>query len=132
VNRSAPIAVAWRLVPALTWMVVIFLLSSREGFPQPPGFSAATLSVAAHLILFGILGLLILFALCGQGPVTLRAVVIAVALTTLYGVFDEIHQAFVPGRQPSIFDIVVDMLGAMLAATLAFSYARWRERAPSI
>ena len=38
----------------------------------------------------------------------------AVLLATLYGAFDEVHQAFTPGRSPDVRDVVADCLGAAL------------------
>lgn len=37
-------------------------------------------------------------------------------LTVLYAVTDEIHQAYVPGRNPSVWDVVIfDNLGALIS-----------------
>lgn len=38
-----------------------------------------------------------------------------VLLCTLYGVTDEFHQSFVPGRTPDVLDIRNDAIGAALA-----------------
>ncbi len=47
-----------------------------------------------------------------------RKKVIWVAICgTLYGVSDEIHQYFVPGRQADIYDCLADMLGIILSLT---------------
>jgi VanZ family protein len=39
-----------------------------------------------------------------------------VALTLGYGITDEIHQMFVPGRIASVADILADITGGMLGA----------------
>ncbi len=44
---------------------------------------------------------------------------------TLYAVTDELHQAFVPGRTPSVGDWVADAMGAALGAVVALGVARW-------
>ncbi|MEC2222763.1 VanZ family protein [Heyndrickxia faecalis] len=36
-------------------------------------------------------------------------------ITTLYAGTDEYHQSLVPGRTPSIYDVVLDFCGAFLA-----------------
>ncbi|MCK5945005.1 MAG: VanZ family protein [Planctomycetes bacterium] len=42
----------------------------------------------------------------------------AFALASAYGVVDEVHQSFVPGRDCSLFDVVSDAAGAALAVVL--------------
>ncbi|MCH8087626.1 MAG: VanZ family protein [Chloroflexi bacterium] len=32
-----------------------------------------------------------------------------------YGLLDELHQSYVPGRDPSLYDVLADVLGAALA-----------------
>lgn len=39
-------------------------------------------------------------------------------ITTAYGVVDELHQSYVPGRDCSLFDLVSDGAGAALAVVL--------------
>ena len=41
-----------------------------------------------------------------------RASLIAWFFATLYGVTDEIHQIFVPGRGPSVRDVLINAIGA--------------------
>jgi len=40
---------------------------------------------------------------------------IVVILCVLYGISDEYHQSFVPGRSPDLLDIRNDTIGAVLA-----------------
>jgi VanZ family protein len=52
-------------------------------------------------------------------------------LTLLYAVTDEIHQSFVPGRHPSIWDVVIfDNLGALIGLWLMHSYRKEKRPAP--
>ena len=44
-----------------------------------------------------------------------RAPLVALVLAGGYGVVDEIHQSFVPGRSSSVFDVAADVFGASLA-----------------
>lgn len=43
---------------------------------------------------------------------------LAWGFAALHGVFDELHQAFVPGRHPSLTDVGVDAAGALVGVLL--------------
>ena len=47
-------------------------------------------------------------------------------LTTLYGVSDEIHQSFVPGRHPRVADVFFDAAGALAMVIVLRSVAERR------
>jgi VanZ family protein len=38
----------------------------------------------------------------------------AIGIAAAYGVLDEIHQHFVPGRQPDVLDVLTDLAGAVV------------------
>jgi len=42
------------------------------------------------------------------------AAIIVVMLSVLFGISDEYHQSFIPGRSVSIWDVVADGFGALL------------------
>ena len=44
----------------------------------------------------------------------------AMIIGTLYGVSDEFHQSFVPGRTASIWDLAADSIGVAIAQTVIF------------
>lgn len=51
-------------------------------------------------------------------------------LAVLYAMTDEYHQAFVPGRFPSLFDVLVyDNLGAFMSMWLAGLYLKQKQPA---
>ena len=91
-------------------MALIFLVSSVPGDDLPGHFW----DKGAHLLEYAGLGVLFLLPLASArlSQVTPRAAGIAVLLSTLYGVFDEVHQYFTPGRSPDVRDVVADVVGA--------------------
>jgi VanZ family protein len=107
---------AW--VPALLWAGLIFWLSSRSRLPSVP---IPGIDKVEHAAAYAVLAWL---AIRG-----LRAAVLDPAwgavLASLFGVSDEIHQAFVAGRSSDVFDWVADTLGALAALYL---YRRLRDR----
>jgi VanZ family protein len=52
----------------------------------------------------------------------------ALALAALYAASDEIHQAFVPSRQGSVWDVLLDTSGAALALLCLWAVGRLRKR----
>ena len=98
-------------------MVLIFVLSSMSRLP--PGAERVDDGVA-HALEYGVLAALLLRGLADaswQG-VTGGAAWLSVLLAVLYGVTDELHQAFVPERTAEVADLTADAVGAMVAAGL--------------
>ncbi len=96
--------------PVALTMVLIFGVSSIPDLSPPVEISDKT----AHSLVYSILGLLMFRALAGGRikALTIPNAVLAVLLSTLYGVSDELHQMFVPGRTAEWADIVADGVGA--------------------
>jgi VanZ family protein len=108
-------------------MALLFVLSSMPDLPSgPPGLT----DKHAHSIAYAVLGGLLLRALSGAAwaGITWRRVAAAVALSTLYGVTDELHQWFVPGREASLADLAADAVGAGVAAVVLGAWAIIRPR----
>ncbi|MEX2158320.1 MAG: VanZ family protein [Dehalococcoidia bacterium] len=116
------------------WMGLIFYLSQQS---TPLGqHSGGMRSYLGHLVVYGALAMLLYRALRSGGSALDReglALVLAVAfaLTVLYGVTDELHQAFVRNRTASETDLAVDAIGALvgLAAGLTLDTGLERYRA---
>ena len=78
-----------------------------------------------HFALFGLLALLLLES-CRRAGGWSRAALLGVLIVTVsYGIIDEWHQSFTPGRSPDPADVCVDLLGAV--AAIAFW---WGVRGP--
>lgn len=102
--------------PVAAWMAVIFAVSSRS-VPAGIGvFPDWTTHGAAYLIL----SVLVCRALSGGfGKVLKRNdALVAILLSTAYGISDEMHQRFVPGRQGEAVDVAKDLAGVLVGAWL--------------
>src|SRR5690606_32475147 len=105
VSSRRPRWVYW--LPAVFWAATIFVLSAQPRLPQPPG---SLTDKDAHAIAYGALACACLFGLAQgrlSGVTGVRAAV-AAALAVLYGVSDEWHQTFVPGRDSDVLDVAAD------------------------
>ncbi|MCB9475421.1 MAG: VanZ family protein [Deltaproteobacteria bacterium] len=101
-----------RALPAVAWALVIFFASSIPRLDLGPN---APSDKVLHLIAYAVFGGFIVFALVGHRRFDsfARRVAFAAILATLYGVTDEVHQSFVPGRFPDAADALADAVGAM-------------------
>ena len=89
--------------------------------------------ILGHLAAYALLGGLLLFALSGRSRPRAVQATLAWGIAVLYGVTDEVHQAFVPNRTGRIDDLVVDAIGAGLGVAVAYvvlvALARGQSRA---
>jgi len=99
-------------------MAGIFIASSLPGKDLPFLFYAQ--DVVFHALVYAGLGWLFARALCGTRPSMKHVSVVAltVLFTSAYGVSDELHQLFVPGRACSLFDYAVDSAGGIAGGAL--------------
>lgn len=127
----------WRRVALLGWMAVIFVFSSQNA--EQSGelsdgllfdilnflnihangewveFLTVFIRKAAHFSIYALLGALAYnlvskdFGKRGNG-----GFLISSGICFLYAVSDEIHQLFVPGRSCSPWDVLLDLLGAVV------------------
>jgi len=105
-----------RWLPPLLWMALIFLLSAQPTLPEVrQAWLDLLVKKGGHALAYGVLTWLYLRALRGSSPPNDRLRLAALALALAYAISDELHQAFVPGRNASLLDLAIDGSGAMLA-----------------
>lgn len=111
--------------PPLFWALLLFVASSIPDI-KTPDLNVKFQDKWTHLLAYSILGILVARALCYQSRWKFgrqHYVLMAFILGTLYGISDEFHQAFVPGRFSDIYDIIADSIGALIGA-LIYHYTR--------
>lgn len=114
----------WAAVASVMWMAVIFGLSSLPGGAVPGRYGSL-----GHFAVYAVLGGLYFTALAARMP-RMRAAWIAIAIASAYGVTDEFHQSFVPGRVPDPADWLVDTAGAAAAVITLVLLTSSRRRLP--
>ena len=81
-----------------------------------------------HVLAYAVLGALVVAALTpDDGRAGTRRAFAGFALVVAYGIGDEIHQAFVPGRTADPWDALADAVGAAIGATAAWWWIRRRS-----
>lgn len=112
-----------RWTPSIICMGFIFFLSHQPGdelnrymplfqkwFPNMESFNGG------HFVAYFVLCICYYWAIPNQW--NLMGKFTAVLLSVLYGLTDEFHQQFIPGRTPDWLDIRNDLIGAVLAMLL--------------
>jgi len=69
----------------------------------------------AHIIEYGVFTILLYRGFTNSGVSRKKAAAISIILAVLYGLTDELHQSFTPGREPRLRDVGFDTIGALLA-----------------
>jgi VanZ family protein len=139
----------WRYGPVVAWTCFV-LSASSSGFSSPntsrivrplllwlfPHISEATLESvhflirkASHFSEYALLALLAARAFFTSGRATLarRWWLAAFALVACVSLLDEYHQSFVPSREGSIYDSLLDMAGGAAALACAALWLRRRK-----
>lgn len=113
-------------LPVIAYMAMLFVFSSFSTVPSPPGdLSAYHVHIAAYTGLGAITA-----RAAGKGlrHVSWPAVIVAIVISSLYGVTDEYHQRFVPGRSFDVLDMVADAIGSVVGACAVGAWSRIRRR----
>ena len=114
-RKFARHAAAW--VPPLALMVVIFALSAMPADQKDHGTLYVLSRKLAHFCEYALLAALWWRAL--RTKVTDgRALLLALAISVLYAVTDELHQTLVSGRSGRPLDVGIDTVGALTAVWL--------------
>lgn len=106
------------LYPVILAVGVVGL--SGESSPPTPGF-IPSFDKLAHFCVFGLLATL-LFRLLPPASRNARNAFLVILAVSLFGLSDEIHQSFTPGRFVEFADWVADTLGATVAV---LAYWKW-------
>ncbi|HEY8150553.1 MAG TPA: VanZ family protein [Vicinamibacteria bacterium] len=109
-----------RWAPVVLWMAIVFFFSSLSHL----GKAARVPDWISHPIEYGVGAAMVCRALDDnrRRALTVSTALTATLLTTAYGVTDEYHQSFVPGRTSDPMDVAKDLAGS---AAASFLYRRW-------
>jgi len=108
--------------PVVFWMALIFYFSHqpdlRSGLDY---FWDFLLRKSAHIFEFYVLTLLV-FRAVNHNKKQTRSIWEAGLFSLFYAFFDEYHQSFIPGRNGSFRDVLIDSFGILLALNFLLIY----------
>lgn len=104
--------------PVCVYASLIFYMSSQSHPEEQMPFVSHFSDKVLHAVEYALLGALWCraFQASQSEPWRRQAILWAIVFTSLYGMSDEVHQAFVPFRESSVFDWIADTIGAVLGA----------------
>ena len=105
------------------WAAFIFWNSSRSHI-HIPNYFFHNLDKIIHFGVYFVLGYLITraFSLGNFNNLTGKIFSLSISLGALYGLSDEFHQMFVPGRSMDFFDFLADVVGIAIAQLVIYFY----------
>lgn len=110
----------WYLLPVILFCSFIIFLSSLHNVPtirgvvstEPVSPGSWTGDEVEHLILYGILAFLV-YRVIIHTKYAQHAFLATIFFCVLFGIFDELHQSFVPTRTMSVRDIVWNFIASL-------------------
>ncbi len=102
------------LVVTLSYMGVLFILSSIPGGRENGPLVSPTVADVLHVPAYGLLALLWIFTLRDHGITKHRSMYVALLMASAYGALTELNQVWIPGRYPSAFDVVFNVAGGLI------------------
>lgn len=102
-------------IPPIFWALIIFSFSSfTVGHATEIYWKDFIVKKTAHIFEYGIFATLLYRSMINSGIKNKKAMWLAVVIACLYGISDEFHQSFTPGREPTLRDVLIDTLGASI------------------
>ncbi len=119
--------IRWKL-PLIIWAFIILTLTSYPTLEGPNlGFEAQ--DKLEHCCAYFVLGFLLARAFGEEKSFLVRgAVQKSLVFGSLFALFDEVHQLFIPGRSCELWDGVADVVGILLSQMVFLMVNRYRQK----
>jgi len=102
-------------LPPVAIMSIIFYLSSGSTGIGGTRVEQFFIHKTLHIFVYASLSASFYFAFTKTTSKTAKQIfTLSIFLTYLYGISDEIHQSFVPGREAKFTDTLFDLFGAII------------------
>jgi VanZ family protein len=112
----------------VVWVLFVEVLTSLPGSALPNIELPFRYDWVAHFCMYGVLGVLLARAARVSGWPWRWLVLVALGIS-VFGVLDELHQLFIPGRSAEVSDWLMDTAGSatgIVTFALAMRYDFWR------
>ena len=132
------------IILLITWLVVIFMLSSEPSTVSSARSDAIVDTVktinpsvtntenisflvrkAAHITAYFILGILILRVVRAYSRIPQKAIILCIMFVAVYAISDELHQLLINGRSAEVRDVLIDTTAGAAGVLLTYAVIRW-------
>ena len=104
--------------PAVAWAALLFFLSALPDLPGPSCIPFG--DKLGHFVLYGVFGVLLAW---GRSRWPRRVGhLLLLGIGAAYGISDEWHQMYVPGRTPDVVDWLADVTGLVTGYAIAATF----------
>ena len=115
--------ISWTITVAIGLIIFYFSSLPFEKTSELGGTGINT--IIYHIIIFFLLTFFLLISLVkGRNK---DSISLAIILSFTYGLLDEFHQYFVPGRTSSFSDVLLDSIGIFFAFIIYFISLEYRK-----
>jgi VanZ family protein len=104
-------------IPAIIITITLFVLSNIK-YSILPELNLTFTDKIAHFIAFFTYTAFVIIGIDSYVSSKKKLIEYAVVWAAFYGIFDEVHQYFVPGRDCNIYDWFADLAGILIAILL--------------
>ena len=104
------------LIIILGIVVLIFTLSEFSDIGTPKQRSLGLTSITYHFFAFFFLNLFLLFYFVRGKTERKEFFIVAILISVFYGILDEVHQFYIPGRFLSFSDVMINNCGVFFSS----------------
>jgi len=111
--------------PVILYSGIIFYVSSMPDVKTP--LQGIQFDKFLHILVYVPFGFLLARGICNARGSVSRGMLLGTVLMVsfLYGLSDEIHQSFVPGRNAGIIDIIADTVGSVAGGYIYLLFSQY-------
>ncbi len=116
-------------IPLTIYWIIIFVLTTLPN-PNVPKLLDNYDDKLKHFLAYTVLAVMVSLILHFQKRykfLSEKVFLYSVLIVSVYGIFDEVHQIFIPGRSADIFDLLCDISGGILGTYLSLRFIKRRE-----
>jgi VanZ family protein len=122
-EEKRSIAILLTIVIALE---IFFISSIPGGRITPPG-RAINVATIYHLVVFFLFNFFLLISIIGNEKIRISKIILVLIISFLYSFLDEFHQMFIPFREASIRDLLINSIGILFSTIIYLKIKRSRE-----